>query len=168
MNKRNRDQLRASIAKDLTQGQGPPSPTRELLKHYSPLEGIVTAPETDISLRSAPVENTLVPDATVAQGASSAWHGATVARHATLAPHATVERCAIVKGELRVPNTLNFSLFSTLDPFVRAVYYQLFLLSHGVPERHLSGQLGEAGEISSDVPAKGPEHNCLSRKARID
>jgi hypothetical protein len=131
MNKRDRDQLRASIAKDLAQGQGPPSPTRELLKHYSPLEGIVSAPETDISLRSAPVENTLAPDATVAQGASSAWHGATVARHATLAPHATVERCAIVKGELRVPNTLNFSLFPTLDPFARAVYYQLFLLSHG-------------------------------------
>jgi hypothetical protein len=30
-----------------------------------------------------------------------------------------------------VPNTLNFSLFPTLDPFARAVYYQLFLLSHG-------------------------------------
>ena len=44
MNKKDRDQLRASIAKDLAQGQGPPSPTRELLKHYSPLEEIVTAP----------------------------------------------------------------------------------------------------------------------------
>ena len=54
-----------------------------------------------------------------------------MARHATLAPHATVERYAIVKGELRVPNTLNFSRFPTLDPFARAVYYQLFLLSHG-------------------------------------
>ena len=131
MNKRDRDQLRASIAKDLVQGQGPPSPTRELLKHYSPLEGIVTAPETDNSLRAAPVENTLAPHATVARSAPSAWHRATVARHATLAPHATVERYAIVKGELRVPNTLNFSLFPTLDPFAKAVYYQLFLLSHG-------------------------------------
>ena len=131
MNKRDRDQLRVSIAKDLVHGQGPPSATRELLKHYSPLEGIVTGPESDDSLRSTPVENTLVPDATVAQGASSAWHGATVARHATLAPHATVERYAMVKGELRVPNTLNFSVFPTLDPFAKAVYYQLFLLSHG-------------------------------------
>src|SRR5262249_10941356 len=33
--------------------------------------------------------------------------------------------------ELRVPNTINFSLFPTLDPFAKAVYYQLFLLSHG-------------------------------------
>ncbi len=131
MNKRDRDQLRASIAKDLVQGQGPPSPTRELLKHYSPLEGIVTAPETDDSLREAPVENTSAPGATLAQDAPSAWHRATVARHSTLAPHATVERYAIVKGELRVPNTLNFSVFPTLDPFARAVYYQLFLLSHG-------------------------------------
>jgi hypothetical protein len=30
-----------------------------------------------------------------------------------------------------VPNTINFSLFPTLDPFAKAVYYQLFLLSHG-------------------------------------
>jgi len=112
MNKRDRDQLRASIAKDLVQGQGPPSATRELLKHYSPLEGIVNGPEADDSLRAAPVGNTLAPDA-------------------TLAPHATVERYAMVKGELRVPNTLNFSVFPTLDPFARAVYYQLFLLSHG-------------------------------------
>jgi hypothetical protein len=131
MNKKDRDQLRASIAKDLVQGQGPPSPTRELLKHYSPLEGIVTAPQTDDSLRAAPVENTPAPDATLALSAPSAWHGATVARHATLAPHTTVERHAIVKGELRVPNTLNFSVFPTLDPYARAVYYQLFLLSHG-------------------------------------
>jgi hypothetical protein len=35
------------------------------------------------------------------------------------------------KGELRVPNTINFSLFPTLDPFAKAVYYQLYLLSHG-------------------------------------
>jgi hypothetical protein len=30
-----------------------------------------------------------------------------------------------------MPNTINFSLFPTLDPFAKAVYYQLFLLSHG-------------------------------------
>jgi hypothetical protein len=119
--------MKASIAKDLVQDQGLPSPTRELLKHYSPVEGILTAPETDDPPLAAPVENTLAPDATVAPGASSAWHRATVARRTTLAPHATVERYAIVKGELRVPNTLNFSLFPTLDPYAKAVYYQLFL-----------------------------------------
>src|SRR5262245_3165167 len=124
-----RDYLRASIAKDLAQGQGPPSATRELLKHYSPLQGSVTGLEADDSLRAVPVENTVAPDATLARSAPSAWHRATVARHATLAPHAIMERYAIVKGELRVPNTLNFSLFPTLDPFSRAVYYQLFLLS---------------------------------------
>jgi hypothetical protein len=131
MNKRYGDQLRASIAEELVQGRGAPSPTRELLKHYSPLEGIVTGPETDDSPSTEPVENTLAPDATLAQDAPSAWHRATVARHATLAPHTTVERYAIVKGELRVPNTLNFGVFPTLDPYARAVYYQLFLLSHG-------------------------------------
>src|SRR6058998_3454329 len=28
-------------------------------------------------------------------------------------------------------NTINFRLFPTLNPFAKAVYYQLFLLSHG-------------------------------------
>src|SRR3989442_5731838 len=105
MNKRDREQFRASIAKDLVQGQGEHSPTKELLKQYAPLEGIVTTPAPDISRRpgsAQPVEN-------------------------SLAPHATVERLATVKGELRVPNTINFSLFSALNPFAKAVYYQLFL-----------------------------------------
>ncbi|PYV31425.1 MAG: hypothetical protein DMG09_25905, partial [Acidobacteria bacterium] len=31
----------------------------------------------------------------------------------------------------RVPNTINFRVFPTLNPFAKAVYYQLFLLSHG-------------------------------------
>src|SRR5437763_2196401 len=122
MNKRDREQLRASIAKDLVQGQGEHSPTKELLKQYAPLEGIVTTPAPDISRRPGsahPVENSLAPHATVAQKEHSPWHGA------------TVERLATVKGELRVPNTINFSLFPTLNPFAKAVYYQLFLLSHG-------------------------------------
>jgi hypothetical protein len=42
-----------------------------------------------------------------------------------------VERFAVVKKELRIPNTVNYSLFPTLDPFAKAVYFQLFLLSHG-------------------------------------
>ncbi len=48
-----------------------------------------------------------------------------------MASDATVAWLAMVKGELRVPNTINFSLFPTLDPFAKAVYYQLYLLSHG-------------------------------------
>ena len=44
MNKRDTEQLRASIAKDLVQGQGEHSPTKELLKQYAPLEGIITTP----------------------------------------------------------------------------------------------------------------------------
>ena len=134
MNKRDREQLRASIAKDLVQGQGEHSPTKELLKQYAPLEGIITTPAPDISRRpgsAQPVENSLAPHATVAQKEHSPWHGATVAPAATVAPPATVERLATVKGELRVPNTINFSLFPTLNPFAKAVYYQLFLLSHG-------------------------------------
>src|SRR5436309_924034 len=134
MNKRDREQLRASIAKDLVQGQGEHSPTKELLKQYAPLEGIVTTPAPDIWRRpgsAQPVENSLAPHATVAQKERSPWHSATVAPAATVAPPATVERLATVKGELRVPNTINFSLFPTLNPFAKAVYYQLFLLSHG-------------------------------------
>src|SRR5437773_10482440 len=127
MNKRDREQLRASIAKDLVQGQGEHSPTKELLKQYAPLEGLITTPAPDVSPRpgrATPVENSLAPHATVAQKEHSPWHDATEAP-------AAVAQYAPVKGELRVPNTINFSLFPTLNPFAKAVYYQLFLLSHG-------------------------------------
>jgi|WetSurMetagenome_2_1015567.scaffolds.fasta_scaffold65900_2 hypothetical protein len=130
MNKRDMQQLKASIARDLVQGQSENSATRELLKQYVPLGGIVSNPEPEIPLQLS-VENCLAPRATVAQNDIPAWHGATVAPHATLAYHATQARYARVKGDLRVPNTINFSLFPTLDPFAKAVYYQLFLLSHG-------------------------------------
>ncbi len=131
MNKRDREQLRASIARDLVQGQGEPSPTRELLKQYAPLEGVITTPAEARSRSVAPVEKSMAPHATVAHKPPSPWHDATVAPDTTVAPEATVERYAMVKGELRVPNTINYSLFPTLDPFAKAVYYQLFLLSHG-------------------------------------
>src|SRR6266496_4400656 len=134
MNKRDREQLRASIAKDLVQGQGEHSPTRDLLRQYAPLEGIITSPASTVSRLTAgtlPVENSLAAPATVARNAHSPWHGATVAGDATVAAGATVVRLATVKGELRVPNTINFRIFPTLNPFAKAVYYQLFLLSHG-------------------------------------
>jgi hypothetical protein len=123
-------QLKATIAKDLIQGQGDNSATRDLLKQYVPLNGIVSKPEPEIR-HEMPVENCLAPRATVAQDDIPAWHGATVAPNATLARHATVARYAKVEGELRVPNTINFRLFPTLDPFAKAVYYQLFLKSYG-------------------------------------
>ena len=134
MNKRNREQLRAAIGNDLVQGQGDHSATRELLRQYAPLEGIISKSAPYILPEAGcaePVENSLAPHATVAPNDSSPWHGATVAQDATVASGATVARYAEVKGELRVPNTINFSLFPTLDPFAKAVYYQLFLLSHG-------------------------------------
>jgi hypothetical protein len=134
MNRRDREQLRASIARDLEEGQGEHSPTKELLKQYAPLKGIVPSRRAVISPpaeRGTPVEKPLAPHATEASKQHSAWNGATEAPPATVAPAATMERLAVVKGELRVPNTINFSLFPTLDPFAKAVYYQLFLLSHG-------------------------------------
>src|SRR5437867_7063519 len=132
MKKRDREQLRASIAKDLVQGQGEHTPTKELLRQYTPLEGVITTPNVSPQPgRAQPVENSLAPRATVAQKHDSPWHGATVAPAATVASPATVARYAMVKGELRVPNTINFSIFPTLNPFAKAVYYQLFLLSHG-------------------------------------
>jgi hypothetical protein len=72
-----------------------------------------------------PYKLTHAPHPTPARDACSPWHGATVA------PQATVAGRAGVRGYLRVPNTLNFIVFSTLDPYARTVYYQLFLLSHG-------------------------------------
>src|SRR5437867_3137149 len=132
MKKRDREQLRASIAKDLVQGQGEHTPTKELLRQYTPLEGVITTPNVSPQPgRAQPVENSLAPRATVAQKHDSPWHGATVAPAATVASPATVARYAMVKGELRVPNTINFSIFPTLNPFAKAVYYQLFLLAHG-------------------------------------
>jgi hypothetical protein len=93
MNKRDREQLRASIAKDLVQGQGEHSPTRELLRQYTPLEGIITQLPPDKlpqTRRAMPVENSMAPHATVAPNDGSPWHGATVARDATVASGATV------------------------------------------------------------------------------
>jgi len=134
MNKRDRQQLKASIAKDLIQGQGEHTATRELLKQYVPLEGVITTPSNGTSPRprpAPPVEKTLAHDSTVAPEGNSPWHAATEAPPATVAPDATIARLAVVKGELRVPNTITFSLFPTLAPFAKAVYYQLYLLSHG-------------------------------------
>ena len=130
MNKRDMQQLKASIAKELIQGQNDNSATRDLLKQYVPLNGIVSKPEPKIR-QEMPVENCLAPRATVAQDDIPAWHGAIVAPHATLARHATVARYARVDGNLRIPNTISFRLFPTLDPFAKAVYYQLYLQSYG-------------------------------------
>jgi hypothetical protein len=79
MNKRNREQLRAAIANDLVQGQGGNSPTRELLRQYAPLEGIVTKPAPNIlpqAGRPRPVENSLAPHAqmTIHHGTVPSWH----------------------------------------------------------------------------------------------
>lgn len=118
MNKRNREQLRTSVASDLAQGKRNSSATTDLLKQYAPLEGILTPQVADNPASPVPVEKSSVPHATVATPAS-------------VASGATVEQYAEVKGELRVPNTVNFGLFPTLDPFAKAIYYHLFLLSHG-------------------------------------
>jgi hypothetical protein len=49
-----------------------------------------------------------------------------------------------------VPNTINFSLFPTLDPFAKAVYYQLFLLSHGFKrDRCIVGLAKLATEVTA-------------------
>ncbi len=160
MNKREKEQLRASIAKDFVQGQVDSSPTRELLRQYAPLEGIITTPSPNVSplttTRSWPVENSLVPHATVAQSAHSPWHGATVAGDATVASGATVARLATVKGELRVPNTINFRIFPTLNPFAKAVYYQLFLLSHGFQrDRCVVGLVKLARSVFAGLRCRG-------------
>src|SRR5438552_2620755 len=151
MKKRDREQLRASIAKDLVQGQGVHSPTKELLRQYTPLEGVITTPAPDVSRRSGsahPVENSLAPHATVAQKEHSPWHSATVA------PPATVERLATVKGELRVPNTINFSLFPTLEPFAKAVYYSSFFYRTA------------SGETRASSVSQSWQNWCSCRKER--
>ena len=136
MNQRNREQLRTAIVDNLNQGKQTHSPTRDLLKQYRPLKGILASAIENAHTQSAsdltkPVEKSMAPDATVAQQEGSPWHGATLVADARKASPATVECYAEVKGELRVSNTINFGLFPTLDPFARAVYYQLYLLAHG-------------------------------------
>ncbi|MBN1567404.1 MAG: hypothetical protein JXA73_06130 [Acidobacteria bacterium] len=134
MNTPKREQLGTAIAKDLFRGQDEHSAAGEIFGQCVPLNGKIHMPEHNSCLQdwcSMPVENCMAPRATVARNDTPAWHGATVAPHATLAYHATPARYATVKGELRVPNTINFRLFPTLDPFAKAVYFQLFLLSHG-------------------------------------
>jgi hypothetical protein len=128
-----RDFLRAPMPKNLAHPRGGNSlgtdakgNTLRSAAPTTPCRPPAVMPEGEL-----PVENSLACDATLAPDDSSAWHDATVAPPATVAANATVAPCTMVKGELRVPNTLNFSLFPTLDPFAKAVYYQLFLLSHG-------------------------------------
>jgi hypothetical protein len=87
MNKRDRQELRASLAKDLIKGQGEHSPTRGLLRHYAPLEGIIATPDSGHSLPSqvdAAVQITMPGGAALARNDDSAWPGANVAQHATL------------------------------------------------------------------------------------
>jgi hypothetical protein len=64
----------------LIQGQGQHYPTKALLKHYVPLEGIITTPASDVLCQPerAPVENTMAP------------HARTMAQDATVLPGATV------------------------------------------------------------------------------
>jgi hypothetical protein len=116
----------ATAVNELIYVHGNHEPNQHLPGYLAPFAGIesltVELPQARLS---DPAESTLAPHATVAQNVPSPWHGATVAPHAAVAPY------AVVRGELRVPNTINFNLFPTLDPFARAVYYQLFLLSHG-------------------------------------
>src|SRR6185503_605625 len=100
MNKRNREQLRASVANDLVQGKRNSSATTDLLKQYTPLEGILTPQVADTPASAAPVEKSLAPHATVVPGRSPAWHDANVAAPASVAADATVEQYAEVKGEL--------------------------------------------------------------------
>ena len=111
-----------------------PENTRQWTLPHDPPDGFMDIQSDEASPasgRRTSLENCMAPHATVAPRASSPWHGATVALHATVAPGATVALPTMVKGELRVPNTINFRLFPTLDPFAKAVYYELFLLSHG-------------------------------------
>src|SRR4030042_2136876 len=113
MNKRDRQQLKASIARDLSQGQGEHTATKELLRQYAPLEGVVTVPAGGRVAQprpARPVEKILAPPATVAPEEDSPWHAATEASAATGAPETTVASPAMVKGELRVPNRIHFSL----------------------------------------------------------
>ena len=80
MNKKNMQQLKASVARDLIQGQDEHTATKDLLKQYSPLEGIVNTPRPK---PLAPVEKSLAQDATVAPDDNSPCHGATVESPAT-------------------------------------------------------------------------------------
>jgi hypothetical protein len=134
MIQRQREFLRTPFAQNLVGQKGGNSTRTEEAKSgtFRSVEPIAALQQiASVPGARLPVENAPASDATVAPDDNSAWHGATVASPATVAPDTTAARYATVKGELRVPNTINFSLFPTLDPFAKAIYYQLFLQSHG-------------------------------------
>ncbi|HEX2521239.1 MAG TPA: hypothetical protein VHP35_03875 [Terriglobia bacterium] len=83
MNKRNKEQLRASVANDLVQGKRNSSATTDLLKQYAPLEGILTPQVDDTPASAGSVEKSLAPHATVVQARTPAWHDVNVAAPAT-------------------------------------------------------------------------------------
>src|SRR5215471_2301761 len=113
MNQRTREQLRAAIIENLSQGKQTHSATRDLLTQYRPLKGILSShqgnpPESGLRANlSEPVEKSVSSNATMAQREGSPWHGATVvpdakvASPAALARDSKLESYAEVKGELR-------------------------------------------------------------------
>src|SRR6266516_1408535 len=143
MKKRDREQLRASIARDLVQGQGERSPTRELLRQYAPLAGVVTTPNLPPQPggRAQPVEN-------------------------SLAPRATVERWATVKGELRVPNTINFSIFSDAESLCQSGLLPALSSLARLPAGHVHHRSREACQVVAHVAQKGSGHSGLPGEAR--
>ena len=150
--------MRVSIAGDLIQGQGEHTATRELLKQYAPLEGVITTPAGDRSPRThpvRPVEKGVTPNATVAPPA-------------TEAPYVTLARLAMVEGELRVPNTITFSLFPRLDPFAKSRLLPTVPSLAWLQARHPRCWPCEVGEVSPHVSEKGPGHNRLPGKEGAD
>src|SRR5439155_1982973 len=128
MKKRDREQLRASIARDLVQGQGERSPTRELLRQYAPLAGVVTTPNLPPQPGGGVLSLWKTPWQHMPRWHRMRIHHGTVLRWQETPPWHDMPLSMV---KLRVPNTLNYSVFPTLNPFAKAVYYQLFLLSHG-------------------------------------
>ncbi len=82
------------------------------------------------------------PQANAAPGAPIPWH------HMPSAPHADMQSYSKVRGELRVPNALNFSLFPSIDPYFRTVPYQLFLFTRGLDKDSCSISLKRVSESS--------------------
>ena len=117
MRKRNREQLRAAIANDLVKDQGGHSPTRELLRQYAPLKGIVTKLAPAISAEDGcaePVENSLALHATVArndQRTMARCYGSTGC-HRSIRCH----RGTICRSQRRVEGTEYDQLQPLSDP----------------------------------------------------
>jgi hypothetical protein len=108
---------------------------------------------------SKPVEKTLVKMTTVAKQEPSGWSKSTVAKMTTL------DNLTMVKGDLRIPNTVMDVLLPTLEPSAAVLYLRLFRLSYGYRKEECVVGLQKLG-TSTNTSQKTVQRAIQSLKQR--